>query len=88
MTYNGYWLNETGIYEECGHDYLSLEYYRKPLADEYRFLKALSMYLKDECCLAFLIDAKDIIFGEKKIKERKRYLNQLDEIIKEVGIEK
>ncbi len=88
MTYNGYWLNESGIYEECGHDYLSLEYYRQPLTDENRFLKALSMYLKDECSLDFLIDAKDVIFGEKRIKARKRYLNQLDEIIKSVGIEK
>ncbi len=86
MTYNGYWLKENGFYYENGHDYLSLEYYRNPLTDEFRFLKALSMYLKNECDLDFLFDAKDIIFGEKNIKERKRCLNQLEKIIKETGI--
>ncbi len=87
MTYSGYWIDEDGFYCENGYDYLSLEYYREPLTDEYRFLNVLSMYLKNACSLEFLIRAKDVIFGEKKTKERKRYLNQLDEIIKAVGVE-
>ena len=87
MTANGYFQDDDGkIFMECMHDYLSLEYYTGRLDGKLRILKALSKYLKREVPLDLLLNAYDIVMKEENLSKAKRYMNFLEQDLKDIGI--
>lgn len=87
MTANGYFQDDDGkIFMECMHDYLSLEYYTGRLDGKLRILKALSKYLKGEIPLDLLLNAYDIVMKEENLSKTKRYMNFLEQDLKDIGI--
>ena len=87
MTANGYFQDDDGkIFMECMHDYLSLEYYNGRLDGKLRILKALSKYLKREIPLDLLLNAYDIVMKEENLSKAKRYMNFLEQDLKDIGI--
>lgn len=87
MTANGYFQDDDGkIYMECMHDYLSLEYYNGRLDGKLRILKASSKYLKGEIPLDLLLNAYDIVMKEENLSKTKRYMNFLEQDLKDIGI--
>ena len=87
MTANGYFQDDDGkIFMECMHDYLSLEYYNGRLDGKLRILKALSKYLKREVPLDLLLNAYDIVMKEENLSKAKRYMNFLEQDLKDIGI--
>lgn len=87
MTATGYFQDDDGkIYMECMHDYLSLEYYNGRLDGKLRILKALSKYLKGEIPLDLLLNAYDIVMKEENLSKTKRYMNFLEQDLKDIGI--
>ena len=87
MTANGYFQDDDGkIFMECMHDYLSLEYYTGRLDGKLRILKALSKYLKREVPLDLLFNAYDIVMKEENLSKAKRYMNFLEQDLKDIGI--
>ena len=86
MTANGYFQDDDGkIYMECMHDYLSLEYYNGRIDGKLRILKALSKYLKEEIPLDLLLNAYDIVMKEENLSKTKRYMNFLEQDLKDIG---
>ncbi len=89
MSFLGYYAYEGDIFREHGNDYLSLEYYREPLEGEQRSLKALSMHMKGELDYELLFKAKDVIYAEYELKEKRRRLGFFtDEICSYLGLGK
>lgn len=87
MTAVGYFQDDDGkIYMECMHDYLSLEYYNGRIDSKLRILKALSKYLKEEIPLDLLLNAYDIVMKEENLSKTKRYMNFLEQDLKDIGI--
>ena len=87
MTAVGYFQDDDGkIYMECMHDYLSLEYYNGRIDGKLRILKALSRYLKVEIPLDLLLNAYDIVMKEENLSKTKRYMNFLEQDLKDIGI--
>lgn len=87
MTAVGYFQDDDGkIYMECMHDYLSLEYYNGRIDGKLRILKALSKYLKVEIPLDLLLNAYDIVVKEENLSKTKRYMNFLEQDLKDIGI--
>ena len=87
MTATGYFQDDDGkIYMECMHDYLSLEYYNGRLDGKLRILKAVSKYLKGEIPLDLLLNAYDIVMKEENLSKTKRYMNFLEQDLKDIGI--
>ena len=87
MTAVGYFQDDDGkIYMECMHDYLSLEYYNGRLDGKLRILKAVSKYLKGEIPLDLLLNAYDIVMKEENLSKTKRYMNFLEQDLKDIGI--
>ena len=84
------WLGEefgqTPVDMECMHDYLSLEYYNGRIDGKLRILKALSKYLKEEIPLDLLLNAYDIVMKEENLSKTKRYMNFLEQDLKDIGI--
>ncbi len=56
------------IYNECMHDYLSLEYYDGSLDGRKRILKAVSNFLKGEISVDLLVNAYHILMNEENTK--------------------
>ncbi len=89
MSFLGYYAYEGDIFKEHGNDYISLEYYREPLKGEQRFLKALGMHMKGELDYELLFKAKDVIYAENELKEKRRRLGFFtDEICSFLGFGK
>mgnify|MGYP004499874583 FL=1 len=87
MTAVGYFQDDDGkIFMECMHDYLSLEYYNDRIDGKLRILKALSKYLKGEIPLDLLLNAYDIVMKEENLSKTKRYMNFLEQDLKDIGI--
>ena len=87
MTATGYFQDDDGkIFMECMHDYLSLEYYNGRIDGKLRILKALSKYLKEEIPLDLLLNAYDIVMKEENLSKTKRYMNFLEQDLKDIGI--
>lgn len=65
---------------------MSLEYYTGRLDGKLRILKALSKYLKGEIPLDLLLNAYDIVMKEENLSKTKRYMNFLEQDLKDIGI--
>lgn len=75
-----------GIYYECMHDYLGLEYYTGPLEGKKRSLKAVSNYLKGEINLTLALNAYYLIMGEEEVRMHRKRMNITDEGMRLAGL--
>lgn len=75
-----------GLYYECMHDYLGLEYYTGPLDGKKRILKAVSNYLKGEIDLTLVLNAYYLIMCEENAKGNKRRMNITREGLRLAGL--
>lgn len=87
MVAYGYFQHpDGGLYGECMHDYLSLEYYPGPLDGKKRILKAVSNYLKGEIDLPLLLNAYYVLMGEENIKQNRERMNITKEGLRLAGL--
>ena len=63
------------IYHEVCHNYLNLEKYNGSYENEYRLIKVMSLYLKNEIDLESLIKLNETIKLEEIIKQKKGCIN-------------
>ena len=76
----GYFIDDNNIYYECIHNYLDLEYYEdKSDVDKYNMLNHISLYLKDEISLDYLLNYTDLY---KSRINKKEYEKSLDWYLK------
>lgn len=86
VAYGHFQHDDGGLYFECMHDYLSLEYYHGPLDGKKRILKAVSSYLKGEIDLTLLLNAYHILMGEENIKGNRERMNITKEGLRLAGL--
>jgi len=89
MVAYGFFQNVDGsIYNECMHDYLSLEYYDGNLDCKKRILKAVSNFLKGEISIDLLVNAYHILMNEENTKEILEKQHFTDEGLRLAGLKK
>lgn len=76
MTAHGYFqTDDGGLYYECMHNYLDLEYYRKKPAGIRRMLAALSSFLKGEIGEELLLNTYLTVMAEETSKQYRQKLS-------------
>ena len=76
MTAHGHFQTEDGgVYFECMHRYLDLEYYRKKPVGIRRILKAFSSFEKEEIGSDLLAIAYHVLMEEEKVKRDRERLS-------------
>lgn len=87
MTADGYFpMDNSRLYGECMHDYLSLEDYTGPLDGKLRLLQAASSFMKNQIDIALLLNAYHIILKEEQVYDCRKHLWYLDETLKLAGL--